>query len=124
MNGAPGTTLRSALEVVSIAEVERERDALGARCFGDEELLALSKRRAQTTAGFLAAKRALVRLFAEPGRPPLGEKDFVLTHKPSGAPHLASLPPALQALGRVRVSISHTRAYAYGLAVLERGPRG
>ena len=118
----PESTLAvcSALESVSIAEVEHQRDELAARFFGAEEFAAIAGRRAQTTAGFLAAKRALVRLFAEgAGKPRFEERDFRLTHEPNGAPRVASLPAGVQAEGKLRISISHTRDFAYALAVLE-----
>lgn len=115
--------LRSALEVLAIADVEREREELSERCFSPGERAEVGGRRVQTTAGFLAAKRALVRLWGELGCGTPRERDFVLTHRPSGAPAVASapgLPPGLE----LRVSISHTRQHAYGLAVAAEAGRG
>lgn len=123
--GARGLRIHSALEVLSIEEVERERDELAIRHFSPEESAEIAGRRAQTTAGFLAAKRALVRLFAQvDGRETFHERDFVLTHHTNGAPRIVSLPGDSVPGEAVYVSISHTRRFAYGLAVMEERDSG
>jgi phosphopantetheinyl transferase (holo-ACP synthase) len=105
------------LEAVSIAEVEKNRPAIALRSFTAAERAELSGRRAQTMAGFLALKRALVRLASSVyGDASLCEKDFVLAHRANGAPHCLRVPPACAG---VRVSVSHTRDWAYGLAAVQ-----
>ena len=108
----------SFLEAVSIAEVEKDRAAIEQRSFTRAERAELSGKRAQTAAGFLALKRALVRLASSvSGDAPLCEKDFVLTHDKNGAPRCAAIPPACAG---ARISVSHTREWAYGLAAYQR----
>jgi phosphopantetheinyl transferase (holo-ACP synthase) len=121
----PAHRIHSALEVLSIEEVEQEREGLALRHFSPDEYAEIAGRRAQTTAGFLAAKRALVRLFAEmEGQETFQERDFVLTHHTNGAPLVVSLPGDAGPGKTVHVSISHTRRFAYGLAVIEEGDSG
>lgn len=106
------------LERLALGEAERDRDGLAARCLTAEEANEVAPRRLQTLSGFLALKRALCRLFSRVlGCPSPRETDFVLTHRPDGAPSLVRAPAHPD--GRIFVSISHTRACAYGLAIFQ-----
>ncbi len=111
----------SFMECVPLADVEADMARLIATCFTLGEAEEVASRRSATTAGFLAVKRALRRLFIEAGGPDaLCERDFELTHLENGAPVLTAYPPGDYAPGfdpdTVHISISHTRAFAYGLA--------
>lgn len=110
----------SFLEVVSIAEVERDRAALTAAHFTPGEAAAVARRHVRTTAGMLALKRALAALYGEvTGGGSCRERDFVITNSAGGAPRLAASPAGL-ATERVLISISHSKTWAYGLAVWRR----
>jgi phosphopantetheinyl transferase (holo-ACP synthase) len=110
--GAPAL---SRLASLAIAEVEAERDAIEARDFSPEEIADLGRRRVQSLAGSLALKRALIALWGEAGFAPVAPRDIELAHRDSGAPQVVAAPRGLPA---ALVSIAHTRAWAYGLAVL------
>ena len=113
----PARSVHSSLERVSIDEVENNWERIGQECFTAEERTALASRKAQTRAGFLAVKRALVALHAGVGeKPRFKEKEFVLTHNARGAPKLVRSP--FKGGGTIFLSISHTREQAYGLAAL------
>jgi len=122
---AAGAAVHVCAVKVRIADVVRDRAALTAACFTPDELAEIPAGRPQTLAGSLAVKRALVQLAAALGEPvQVAEKDFVLSHDRRGAPRLVSAPapvgPAVPArLADVRISISHTREWAYGLAVYQ-----
>jgi len=101
-------------ETLQVAAVEAERRGIEAEHFSPAEIAALGGRRAQSVAGALALKQALVRLWAEAGAA-AAPRDFELGHHASGAPRLVAAPAGV-ALTDVHVSISHTRQWAYGLA--------
>ncbi len=104
----------SFLETLQVATVEAARRQIEEEHFSPAEIAAFGKRRAQSVAGALALKRALVRLWAGAGAA-AAPRDFELGHHASGAPRLVAAPPGV-ALADVFVSISHTRQWAYGLA--------
>jgi phosphopantetheinyl transferase (holo-ACP synthase) len=115
--GAAGR-VHAALELLPLDEAERDRTTLAARHLTPEEAAEVAPRRLQTLAGFVAVKRALCSLFSRlPDTTAPRATDFVLTHRPSGAPCLTRSPahPA----GRTFVSLSHTHTCAYGLAVFQ-----
>ena len=87
--------------------------------FSPAEVAAFGKRSAQSVAGALALKRALVRIWADAGEAHTAPRDFELGHLSSGAPRLVAAPAGV-ALADVFVSISHTRQWAYGLAAAGR----
>lgn len=108
--------LPSHLETLAIAEVEAERATVEARDFSPAEIADLGRRRVQSLAGALALKHALIALWGDAGfTADIAPRDIELAHRPSGAPQIAAAPPGLPA---ALVSIAHTRAWAYGLAVL------
>ncbi|HEY5997766.1 MAG TPA: 4'-phosphopantetheinyl transferase superfamily protein [bacterium] len=106
---------RSRLKSLAVAAAARGRAQIEARHFSPAELADLGERSVQSVAGFLALKSALVVLWADAGAPLPVPRDFELRHQPGGAPVVVSAPPGP---GGVHVSISHTRAWAYGLAAL------
>jgi phosphopantetheinyl transferase (holo-ACP synthase) len=119
--------LYSQLASVSVSSVKKRRPALLARHFRPLEIRRLSARPAASVAGVLALKRAGVLLWRsmKSGRAAT-ERDFVFAHARSGAVRLSACP----AIGReapaavrrrVLVSLSHTRANAYGLLVYRGG---
>lgn len=120
--------IHSRLERLSIAEVERDRAALEERFLDAAERAELQGRRAQSVAGFLALKRALAQLVAGlPGAGAPTERDFLLTHHPNGALRCTLSAELLRRLGtppRLHLSVSHTRDWAYGLAVREEAGHG
>jgi hypothetical protein len=89
--------------------------------FSPPEVRDLENRPAQSWAGFLAVKRALIALTRDCTGIDCTEADFVLGHESSGAPVLLDMPGQLRSSGSIAISVSHTRAHAYGLAVLEPG---
>lgn len=107
-------TSGSYLETLQVATVEAGRRGIETDDFSPGEIAALGSRRAQSVAGALALKRALVRLWADAGAA-AAPRDFELGHHASGAPRLVAAPQGV-ALADVFVSISHTRQWAYGLA--------
>jgi len=108
-------TAGSYLDTLQVAATEAERPRIEAEHFSPAEIAALGGRRAQSVAGALALKQALVRLWAGAGAPAAAPRDFELWHHASGAPRLVAAPAGV-ALADVFVSISHTRQWAYGLA--------
>jgi phosphopantetheinyl transferase (holo-ACP synthase) len=97
-----------------LSEVDRDADL--ARAFDPSERAALAGRPDRSVAGRLALKQALSDLWADlaPGVP-ADPRDFVLDTLASGAPCLRSAPAGVP-VPSVRVSISHSRHLAVGLA--------
>ena len=123
----PVGDIHSFLEIVSIAEVERDRSAIASQCFSEGEMAELASRRTQTMAGFLALKKALAGLFSSAaGGAGFSERDFILSHDENGAPRLVSCPelPGGRGALKVHLSISHTREWAYGLAAYQEDGDG
>jgi len=108
----------SHLETLQVAAVEAGRGRIEEEHFSPAEIAALGGRRAQSVAGALALKRALVRLWAAASTA-AAPRDFELGHHASGAPRLVAAPAGV-ALADVFISISHTRQWAYGLAAAGR----
>lgn len=121
--GAPEPCVRTRLESLEIAAVALRRDEVAASAFGAEEISGLGARRVQSLAGALALKRALAALWADAGLGAAEPRDFAVGHLESGAPRLLAAPDGIDP-GLVRVSISHTRVWAYGLAALNSSGRG
>ena len=113
------------VETVAIREVEKNRPAIEAVCFDARE--SASSLRAQTLAGFLCVKKAVVRgLRALDGSIDVHESDILVGHDEFGAPSIPTMPqrrpdgPPAPA-----VSVSHTREHAWGCAVFgEQGTHG
>jgi len=116
--------ISSFLEIVVIEQVKAEWSSISKTCFSEGEIEELSSRPFQSAAGMVALKRALVALAASRGNAAgLAERDFTLCHDARGAPRLEAVPDALSAGAgsgslKVRLSLSHTRKHACGLAVL------
>ena len=110
-------------EIVAVEDVRENRAAW----LSPEEELGLAGKPAMSAAGFVALKKAILRLLlhAAPDAR-FGAKDIVLGHAGNGAPVILSMPsiPGRCVAGiarRTRVSISHTKTHGCGLAVLEEG---
>jgi phosphopantetheinyl transferase (holo-ACP synthase) len=116
--------IHSFLEIVAVDHVKAQWSSLSKSCFSQDEIDALSSRPIQSAAGAVALKRALVRLGSSRWNAPgLAEKDFTLSHDPGGAPRLESMAGAAAAAAGggpagIRISLSHTKKHACGLAVL------
>lgn len=123
MNPPGHARIASRVGMLLIAEVEQERESIMREHFTEGERLQLRERHVRTVAGFLAVKRALVRLAGDCDPDVVvSERDFVLSHKENGAPVVCSGPDCRLTPGGVpspllRVSVSHTKLNAYGLAV-------
>jgi phosphopantetheinyl transferase (holo-ACP synthase) len=114
----------SVIEIVPIYHDKKEWVQFNKIFFTDKESNELSIRHKQTTAGFLALKKSVIKLLAlRFGINNLKERDIVLAHAENGAPVLVSLPlpHAIndKVLKMVNLSITHTRDYAYGLSVIQ-----
>ena len=120
--------VRCVMASVSIAEVAADRSGILQRSFAPDEARAVAERHPWTTAGLLAAKTALCDLCVEllPGSE-FSERSFVLDHDEVGAPRLAAILGDLSEarwneadlLEMLSISISHTRNWAYGYALLD-----
>jgi phosphopantetheinyl transferase (holo-ACP synthase) len=106
----------SRLESLPVASIAADRSRVEEEHFTPREIADLGSRRAQSLAGALALKRALVALWEAAGAA-AAPRDFELGHHASGAPRLVAAPRGV-ALAEVFVSISHTRQWAYGLAAV------
>jgi phosphopantetheinyl transferase (holo-ACP synthase) len=121
--------ISSFLEIVALDEVKAQWGSISKTWFHQSEIDELSSRPFQSAAGMVALKRALVRLGASRRQAPgLTEKDFTLSHDESGAPRLDAAPAAAFAgtsggFLKIRLSLSHTRKFACGLAVLAEESR-
>jgi phosphopantetheinyl transferase (holo-ACP synthase) len=110
-------------EIVAVEDVRDDRAAW----LSQEEELGLAGKPAMSAAGFVALKRAILRLLLHVAPDlKLGAKDIVLGHAGNGAPVILSTPSipgrcAAALARRTRVSISHTKTHGCGLAVLEEG---
>ena len=102
----------SALEIVPLEYFKNLKDQEHKTCFSEGELEEVAAGGFRTAAGFLAVKRALVKLTGDN----IGPSSFALSHKESGEPVILSAPPGVE-IDTFRISISHTRDYAYGFAV-------
>jgi phosphopantetheinyl transferase (holo-ACP synthase) len=107
--------VRSRLKSLEVTSVARGRTQIEKRHFSDAGLAELAGRPVQSLAGSLALKSALAALWVDAGAPALpSPRDFELSHTTGGAPVIVQAPPGPT---DVFVSISHTRSWAYGLAV-------
>jgi len=112
-----------------VSDVEGRVEELLSTCFTDAERARFETPTLRTIAGQIALKNAVCRLAREAlGARHVAPGDLDIVREPGGAPAIrkASTPDAAvnDALeSRVRVSISHSRARAVGLAALMRGPR-
>jgi len=109
--------VRAVLCCLPIAEAEERLVRERSRWFGEDEAEALQGQPVRTWAGRMALKEALARLWRG-WRVPCSPRDFRIDRGEDGAPRLGggvSGDPAL--LEQVRISISHSRDTACGLAV-------
>jgi hypothetical protein len=113
----PAPAPRACLVPVPLAEVALRRDEVLARSFSPAEAAALQGRADRSVAGRLALKRALADLWPLllPGSAPQ-PADFAIASAADGGPVLAAAPGPAALRASVRVSISHSRTTAWGLA--------
>lgn len=86
--------------------------------FSSEELAHLKDRSSSTGAGFIALKTALKEFTTLTEKIEVSEKDFEISHNDHGAPVLKDVPDCLKDK-KIKVSISHTKNEALGLAAGE-----
>lgn len=104
---------------VLISDVRETRDELLGRFFDELEAEELRDRHPRSTAGRLAAKRAIRSLLEElfEGHE-LRERDFVLGRSSTGAPKILEMRTTAPITpDSLHISISHTARRAVGLAV-------
>jgi len=119
------THIDAQVGMIPISRVRTGRDEIERRHFSAREIEALATRGPRTVAGFLAAKSALLELCRTVAGRDRVERDFELAHDEDGAPRIVSITGGPGKadhvlLARLRVSISHSGEYAFGLAVHER----
>jgi holo-[acyl-carrier protein] synthase len=112
------------IDLVKIGRIETMQKRFGEKAlkrFLSEEEIALVKK-AQTAAGFWAAKEACAKALGCGIGAECGFHDIVITKSPKGAP-LLSLSPALTArfgITDTSLSITHDGDYAIAAVALER----
>ncbi len=119
--------VRWSLVSVPIAPVAATREVVLAEHFTPIEVGVLLPRHPRTTAGWLAVKRALLEVLRGHGEHQLlCERDLTLSYGTGGRPHLRHVDKLSSdddfgktVLSLTSISISHTRARAWGLAVLD-----
>lgn len=117
-------TVTSFLEIVPLAGVKRARSGIMRRNFSPTETDRLKNVPLQSIAGMLALKKAVAKMAADVCGVRMSGKEFVLSNDKNGAPRLVALP-AKSGVGMpdkkdIRISISHSKTHAYGLAVLQQ----
>jgi holo-[acyl-carrier-protein] synthase len=115
-------SVTSFLEIVSLASVKRAKSDLVRRNFSPRKTEKLNSAPLQTIAGVIALKKALVKMITAVCGKRMSGKDIVLSHDKNGAPRLIAMPE-IAGVGmpdkkNIRISVSHTKTHAYGLAVL------
>lgn len=116
-------TVTSFLEIVPLAGVKRARSDIMRRNFSPKETNRLNNAPLQSIAGMLALKKALAKMTADVCGKRMNGKNIVLSIEKNGAPRLVALP-AKSGAGMpdkkdIRISISHSKTHAYGLAVFQ-----
>jgi phosphopantetheinyl transferase (holo-ACP synthase) len=110
--------VHSCLETVSISDIESDKEAVLEAYFTRRESEKLKEGTIATMCGNLAVKRAAKKVLSAGGFSGLVEKAIEIGRNKNGAPevtfHRDDFPGE-----EVRVSISHTKDFAYGLAVYE-----
>lgn len=112
----------SQLYTLPLAPFRGKKEELFNNYFTQAEVDHLQERALQTVVGFVALKKALIQLIQSASPEVLlHEKDIRLSHSTDGAPRIAEINGLLDRtkLPPIHLSLSHTREYAYGLAVME-----
>ena len=117
-------TVTSFLEIVPLAGVRRARSDIMWRNFSSKETDRLNNAPLQSIAGMIALKKALAKMAAAVCGVRMSGKEIVLSNDKNGVPRLVALP-AKSGAGMpdkkdIRISISHSKTHAYGLAVLQQ----
>lgn len=97
----------------------REKYKNDNKCFTDNEVEHLKNRSSSTGAGFIALKEALKNLIAIAENVEVNKEDIELSHDEDGAPVIKKLPKDLSP-EKIKISISHTKTDAVGLAAMEK----
>ncbi len=121
--GAQGAAriVASFLEIVPVAHVKRSRAVMMKENLSRSEIVRLAHAPAQTIAGIIALKRALVSLVRATSTSAVTVNEIELSHSRSGAPRLISFAKkrgaAAPAKKDIRLSVSHTKTHAFAIAV-------
>jgi phosphopantetheinyl transferase (holo-ACP synthase) len=114
----------SFLEIVPLAGVKRSMRRLVRSYFSKQETAGPGHASVQSVAGMLACKAALVKMILAVAGVRISRKEIVLSHLRNGAPRLAGIARKKRAyvpdIKSIRISVSHTKTHAYGLAVLQQ----
>lgn len=97
----------------------REKYKNSNKYFTSDEVEHLKNRSSSTGAGFIALKGALKNLITTAEKIELNENEIELSHDDNGAPIIKKLPKELS-VKNIKVSISHTKTDAVGLAAMEK----
>jgi phosphopantetheinyl transferase (holo-ACP synthase) len=108
------------LEAVSISDIARDKEAVLEAYFSRREREKIKNGRVATIGGNLAVKRAAKKVLSASGFSGLVEKTIEIGRGKNGAPEVIFHRDDILD-EKVRVSISHTKDTAYGLAVYETG---
>jgi phosphopantetheinyl transferase (holo-ACP synthase) len=108
----------SCLEAVSTKDTARDTGAVLEAYFTGREIEKIKDGRVETICGNLAVKRAAKKVLFAGGFSGLSEKSIEIGRGKDGAPQVIFCRDDI-AGEEIRVSISHTRDTAYGLAVYE-----
>ena len=108
--------VRSYLETVSIQDTADAKEAMLEANFSAAETAALRRGRVATISGNLAIKRAVKALLQDNGFANVLEKEIEVMRDAKGAPRVLFHVQGIST-EQVRVSLSHTRGTAYGVAV-------
>ena len=111
--------VRSYLETVSIQDTAGAKEAVLEANFSAGEMKRLRRGRVATICGNLAIKRAVKALLRDNGFASLPEKEIAVGRDEDGAPSVLFHARGISS-EKVRVSLSHTRCTAYGIAVYEQ----
>lgn len=106
----------TALEILSLQQFEKSGMSGSEKILTDQERFELSGKHIQSVAGFCAVKRALLQLCADER---VGPHEFILSHGEQGEPCIVKGPVGID-ISDIRISISHTKQAAYGIAVMQK----
>ena len=112
--------VRSCLEAVSITDTARNKEALLAACFTKREMEKIQDGKLETIGGNLAAKRAVKKVLGMGGVSDFAPQSIEIGRSNNGAVEVL-VHGYDNADNALRVSISHTKHTAYGLAVYQTG---
>jgi phosphopantetheinyl transferase (holo-ACP synthase) len=112
--------VRSCLEAISIKDTARDKEALVEGCFTKREIAKIQDGKLETICGNLAVKRAVKKVLGDGGISSFAPQAIEIGRSNNGAVEVL-VHGYDNADNALRVSISHTKETAYGLAVYETG---